>query len=446
MADIDLASLTATEAATEIAQGTISAEDLTRACLDRIAAVDGELGAFIYLDPEHALAQARALDERRAAGQPLGPLHGVPVGIKDIIDTQDMPTECGSPVLAGRRPMRDATVVSKLRAAGAVIIGKTVTTEFAYFSPGKTRNPRDLERTPGGSSSGSAAAVAAGLVPLALGTQTNGSMIRPAAFCGVFGMKPSYGLISRAGVLNLSKTLDHVGIFSRSVDDIALMLEVLAGYDPDNSATRAIATAQFRAVLKQEWPVTPRLALVRTPVWNKADASTQQAFEALAAELGDTCVSIDLPDYYAAAWDVQRIIMAVEMAHNLGAVADKGGSAVSKVFHDIVAAGRSETAQSYLRAVEARRKFAAAFDEIFSDCNAIITPAARGVAPKGLTATGDPVFCSLWTLTGLPAITLPLLSDTEDMPLGVQLVGAAGDDARLLRTAQWLVSKIARAE
>ena len=442
MADTDFASLTATEAAAEVAQGVILAEELTRACLDRIAAVDGELGAFAYLDPEHALAQARALDERRAAGQPLGPLHGVPVGIKDIIDSQDMPTECGSPVLAGRRPMRDATVVSKLRAAGAVIIGKTVTTEFAYFSPGKTRNPRDLERTPGGSSSGSAAAVAAGMVPLALGTQTNGSMIRPAAFCGVFGIKPSHGLISRAGVLNLSKTLDHVGIFSRSIDDIALMLEVLAGYDPDDLATRAIATARFRTVLEQEWPLTPRLALVRTPVWNKADTSTQEAFEALAADLGDACFSLDLPDYYAAAWDAQRIIMAVEMAHNLGAVADKGGAAVSQVFHDLVAAGRRETAQSYLRAIEAKRKFTLALDDVFSDCNAIITPAARGAAPKGLTATGDPVFCSLWTLTGLPAITLPLLSDDDDMPVGVQLVGPPGDDARLLRTAQWLATKV----
>ena len=446
MTNIDLASLTATEAAAELAQGAISAEELTRSCLARIAAVDGELGAFAYLDPEYALAQARSLDECRAAGQALGPLHGVPVAIKDIIDTKDMPTECGSPVLAGRRPMRDATVVARLRAAGAVIIGKTVTTEFAYFSPGKTRNPHDPERTPGGSSSGSAAAVAAGLVPLALGTQTNGSMIRPAAFCGVFGIKPSHGLISRAGVLNLSKTLDHVGIFSRSLDDIALTLEVLAGYDPDDSATRPVAMTKFRSMLEQQWPLTPRIAFVRTPVWSKADSSTQEAFESLAAELGDACVPLDLPDYFAAAWDAQRIIMAVEMAHNLGGVADKGGSAVSQVFHEIVAAGRRETAESYLRAIEARRKFIAAFDDILTECNAIITPASRGAAPKGLSATGDPVFCSLWTLTGLPAITLPLLSDKEDMPLGVQLVGAAGDDARLLRTAQWLVSKISDAE
>ncbi|MGB7580484.1 MAG: amidase, partial [Pseudolabrys sp.] len=203
MAAADLTLLTATQAAANIARGTISAEDFTRACLDRIAAVEGDVQAFIHLDPAHALAQARVLDRLKSDGDRIGPLHGIPVAIKDIFDTADYPTEYGSPIFAGRRPTADATVVRKLREAGAVIIGKTVTTEFAYFNPGKTRNPRDLNRTPGGSSSGSAAAVAAGMVPLALGSQTNGSMIRPAAFCGVFGVKPSHGLISRGGALTL---------------------------------------------------------------------------------------------------------------------------------------------------------------------------------------------------------------------------------------------------
>ena len=191
--------------------------------------------AFAHLDTEHALTQARERDEWRKGGRPIGPLHGVPVGIKDIIDTSDYPTECGSPALSGRRPRNDATVVARLRAAGAVIIGKTVTTEFAYFSPGKTRNPHDPERTPGGSSSGSAAAVAAEMVPIALGSQTNGSIIRPGAFCGVFAMKPTHGLVPRTGVLPLSRTLDHVGPFARSIDDIALALDVIAGYDSGRS-------------------------------------------------------------------------------------------------------------------------------------------------------------------------------------------------------------------
>ncbi len=237
--------LTATEAAADIARGVISAEDYTRACLEQIAAAEGDVQAFAHLDPEHALKQARALDGLKADGRRIGPLHGVPVGIKDIFDTADYPTECGSPILADRRPDADAAAVRKLREAGAVIIGKTVTTEFAYFHPGKTRNPRDLKRTPGGSSSGSAAAVAAGMVPLAIGSQTNGSMIRPAAFCGVFGVKPSHGLISRAGALTLSRKLDHVGAFARSIEDLALILDVLVGHDPADPEFAALRLAEL---------------------------------------------------------------------------------------------------------------------------------------------------------------------------------------------------------
>lgn len=441
MTDIEIEALTAGDIAAGCVQGTFSAVDVTQACLDRIAAGDGRIGAFQYIDAGYALEQARALDEQRMAGQPLGPLHGVPVGIKDVIDTRDLPTGYGSAPLAGRLPMEDATVITRLRAAGAVIIGKTVTTEFAYFSPGKTRNPYDLERTPGGSSSGSAAAVAAGMVPVSLGTQTNGSVIRPASFCGVFGLKPSHGLISRAGVLILSKTLDHVGIFSRSIEDSALVLEVLAGHDPRDDDTRPVSTAQYRAVLEEAWPLTPRIGFVRTPVWVKADPAAQEAFEQLAADLGENCVPIDLPDYFSGAWDAQRIIMAVEMANNLGRVADQGGSAVSQVFHDLMATGRKELAISYLQALDARQTYRRSLNDLFRDCNAIMTPSARGAAPKGLESTGDPVFCTMWTLAGLPSINLPLLS-VDSMPLGVQLVGATGDDARLLRTANWLASRL----
>ena len=247
----DISTLTATEAAHEIAHGAISAEEFTAACLERIAKVDREVHAFIHIDPEHALKQARALDQKKANGEGIGPLHGIPVGIKDIFDTADYPTECGSPILAGRRPQADAAAVRRLREAGAVIIGKTVTTEFAYFHPGKTRNPRDLNRTPGGSSSGSAAAVAAGMVPLAIGSQTNGSMIRPAAFCGVFGVKPSHGLISRAGALTLSHKLDHVGAFARSLDDLALILDVLAGEDRIRVPTLRRASVRRRLKNRQ---------------------------------------------------------------------------------------------------------------------------------------------------------------------------------------------------
>ena len=444
MAAADPTLLTATQAAANIARGTISAEDFTRACLDRIAAVEGDVQAFIHLDPAHALAQARVLDRLKSDGDRIGPLHGIPVAIKDIFDTADYPTEYGSPIFAGRRPTADATVVRKLREAGAVIIGKTVTTEFAYFNPGKTRNPRDLNRTPGGSSSGSAAAVAAGMVPLALGSQTNGSMIRPAAFCGVFGVKPSHGLISRGGALTLSRTLDHVGAFARSIDDLALVLDVLVGQDSADADSRPYASPKFRVSAAEPPPIPPSFALVRTPMWEKADADARDALEDLAKELGAR--EVDLPDTYRDAWSGLRAIMAVEMAHNLGDFVDNGGEA-SKTFRELIAEGRKVTATEYLAAIRDARRYADGMASIFEQlADAIITLSARGVAPLGIEATGDPVFCTLWTLTGFPSLNVPLLANADGLPIGVQLVGAPGRDERLLRTARALVEQLAEAE
>jgi Asp-tRNA(Asn)/Glu-tRNA(Gln) amidotransferase A subunit family amidase len=441
LADDALVTLTATEAVAEIARGAVSAEDYARACLARIEALDGEIKAFAHLDREHVLAQACALDERRAQGYPTGPLHGVPVAIKDIIDTADYPTELGSPLAAGRRPWHDATVVAKLRAAGAVIIGKTVTTEFAYFHPGPTRNPHDRARTPGGSSSGSAAAVAAQMAPLALGTQTNGSVIRPAAFCGVFAVKPSHGLVSRAGVLRLSRTLDHVGAFARSLADLALILDVIAGYDPADADTRPFAAPDFRAVQSEKPPLPPRFAFVRTPVWDRAEPETRAAFEELVAALGQSIAPVDLPQSLAEAWETHRTIMATEMAHNLAPLVARGEP--SAVMRKLLDHGKRVNAVDYLAAIAAAPRYAARLAEIFDEYDAIITPAAAGVAPKGLDATGDPAFCTLWTLTGLPSLSLPLLAGEGGLPLGVQLIGAAGRDARLLRTARALIEMLA---
>lgn len=442
VAEGGLTTLTAIEAAAQIAGGDLSAETYVGACLERIKSIDDSVRAFVHHDPKDALAQARALDERRRNGQPIGPLHGIPVAIKDIFDTADYPTECGSPLLKGRQPMRDATAVSRLRAAGAVIIGKTVTTEFAYFHPGPTRNPHDLERTPGGSSSGSAAAVATGMVPLAIGTQTNGSVIRPASFCGVYGVKPTHGLISRARALTLSRTLDHVGTFARSFADSALLLEALAGYDADDPDTHAVAAPAFLDIAADAPPLPPQFAFVRTPIWDRVEPETGAAFEALARRLGDAAKAIDLPQRYAAAWDDHRAIMAAEMAHNLGEVVERGGEASSQALRDFLAEGRSVSAVRYLAACDQARRYAAGLAEIFTQYDAILTPATTGIAPKS-EATGSPAFCTLWTLTGLPAVTLPLLSGEGGMPLGVQLIGPAGDDARLLRTANWLINRLA---
>jgi Asp-tRNA(Asn)/Glu-tRNA(Gln) amidotransferase A subunit family amidase len=279
--------LSAAQAVQALQAGTISAEMLAQACLSRVQAVDGEVEAWAYLDPEHVLAQARALDLARREGKSQGPLHGIPIGIKDIIDTTDMPTEDGTALHAGRRPFADAAVVAMLRSAGAIVFGKTVTTEMATYAPGKTRNPLNPAHTPGGSSSGSAAAVAAGMVPLAIGTQTNGSVIRPAAFCGVIGFKPTHGLVPRTGILRQSRALDTVGVMARTVEDVALVMECIAGYDPEDPATRPVARAPFLRIAAAEPPLPPSLAFVRTPLWERVEPESAEAFAELCAHLGE---------------------------------------------------------------------------------------------------------------------------------------------------------------
>ena len=432
--------LSASDAARAISEGSISSEQLVEACLARIRAAEPQVQAWQYLDPEHALAQARARDLDHKEGRPSGSLHGVPVGIKDIIDTTDMPTEDGTVLHAGRAPDDDATVVAMLRAAGAVIMGKTVTTECATFAPGKTRNPHNPEHTPGGSSSGSAAAVAAGMVPLALGTQTNGSVIRPAAFCGVYGFKPTHGLIPRQGILKLSRTLDQVGVFARTLEDIALLAEQLTGYDERDPDTRARARIPFVQVAASEPPLVPRIAFVKTPLWERVDDETREAFAELAGVLGEQCEEFELPGSLREAWDWHRTIMEAEMALNFDLEWEKGRDRLSESLRDQLARGREVPALAYQKAVARIPTLNQGFDDLFARFDAVLTPSAAGTAPP-LATTGDPAFCTLWTLCGMPAISLPLMSGENGLPLGAQIVGPRGDDARLLRTARWLVSK-----
>jgi Asp-tRNA(Asn)/Glu-tRNA(Gln) amidotransferase A subunit family amidase len=434
--------LSATDAARAIREGAISAEQLTEACLARVRDADREVEAWTYLDPEHALKQARARDQDRRQGQPVGPLHGVPVGVKDIFDTSDMPTEDGSVLHAGRTPEHDATAVALLRAAGAVIMGKTVTTEFATYTPGKTRNPRNPKHTPGGSSSGSAAAVAAGMVPLALGSQTNGSVIRPAAFCGVYGFKPTHGLIPRGGVLKLSRTLDHVGVFARTLDDVALIAEQLVGHDARDADTRPRARVPFVDTVAQDPPLPPMLAFVKGPAWERATEEAKAAFAELVAALGDRIVEVPMPGNAHQALDWHRDIMEAEMAANLDLEWEKGRERISLNLRAQLERGREAKALEYQRARARIPLLNEGFDEIFERCSAIVTPAAPGTAPAGLEATGDPAFCTLWTLCGMPALNLPLMRGENGLPMGVQLVGRRDDDARLLRTARWLVTQV----
>ena len=427
-----------------IRDGIISSEQLVEACLARIREVDGQVQAWAFLDANHALAQARAADAWRLEGRPTGLLHGVPVGVKDIFDTADMPTENGSVLHAGRTPSRDATVVAMLRAAGAVIMGKTVTTEFAFLTPGKTRNPHNPEHTPGGSSSGSAAAVAAEMVPLALGSQTNGSTIRPAAYCGVIGFKPTHGLISRRGVLTLSRTLDHVGLFARTIEDIALLAEQLVGYDERDLDTRPRARIPFVAVTAEEPPLPPMFAFVKTPYWERVDEDTKEGFAELIEQLGEQVEEIELLPSAIDAWELHRTIMEAEMAANLEREWDKGRDRLSEQLRAQLERGRNVRAIDYQRALSRIAPIHDSFVELFEQCyDAILTPAATGAAPRGLSSTGDPVFCTLWTLCGMPAISLPLLQNASGLPLGVQLVGPRDGDARLLRTARWLAARVA---
>lgn len=440
----NLHELSASEAAHLIRTGAIGSEQLVEACLARIRQVDGQVQAWAFLDPEHARAQARAADDWRRSGRPTGPLHGVPVGIKDIFDTADMPTENGSVLHAGRTPSRDATVVSMLRAAGVVIMGKTVTTEFAYFSPGKTRNPHNPEHTPGGSSSGSAAAVAARMVPVALGTQTSGSIIRPAAFCGVVGFKPTHGLIPRHGILILSRTLDHVGLFARTVEDIALLLEQLVGYDERDPDTRPRARVPFAAVAAEKPPIEPMFAFVKTQYWERVDGETKEGFAEIAEQLGDRVEEIELSPSGTKGWDWHRTITEAEMAANLEQEWERGRDRLSDSLRAQLERGRQVRAVDYQRAITRIRPIYESFAGLFEQrYDAILTPAAPGAAPKGLSSTGDPVFCTLWTLCGMPAISLPLLRGANGLPLGVQLVGPRDGDGRLLRTARWLAARVA---
>jgi Asp-tRNA(Asn)/Glu-tRNA(Gln) amidotransferase A subunit family amidase len=438
MTSTDLFALSAAEAARAIRDGTISSEELVASCLARIEALEDSVRAWAYLDPDHALFQAREADRRRRAGEPLGSLHGLPVGVKDIFDTHDMPTEDGTVLHQGRRPGADAAAVARLREAGAVIMGKTVTAEMAVLSPGKTRNPHDRTRTPGGSSSGSAAAVAAGMVPLAIGTQTNGSMIRPAAFCGICGYKPSHGLISRHRVLQASRRLDQIGVFARGVEDAALGGEPLMGYDERDPDTRPRARPALTETVAQEPPVPPRLAFVRSPVWEQAAEDTRAGFAELREHLGGHVEEVGLPAEFDGAVGWHRAIMEVDLAVSFEREYERGRDRLSAVLLEILERGRRYPAVDYQRAVGRIPLLREILHGILERYDAILTPAVIGEAPVGLESTGNPVFCTLWTLCGLPSITLPLLQGENGLPIGVQLVAGRHDDARLLRTARWL--------
>lgn len=440
-----LAALSAIDARSRLCAGEFSARDYAGALLARTSEVNGDVRAWAHLDPKHLLAQAAAADEAHAAGAPDGPLFGVPVGVKDIIDTADLPTEDGTVLHAGRTPRDDAAVITRLRAAGGLVMGKTVTTELATYAPGKTRNPHNLAHTPGGSSSGSAAAVAAGMVPVAIGTQTNGSVLRPASFCGVYGFKPSAGLIARTGVLTQSPPLDAVGVFGRCLEDVALLAEVLAGHDPQDPLTRPRATPPLLRLATTDAPMPPTLAWVATPFWNRVAPDAQAAFGELVDLLAGRIAPFELPSSAADAVDWHRTVMEADLAGSFEMEYERGRDQLSASLRGQIERGRAITAVAYRQALARIPVLLDGFESVFDHYDAVLTPATLGTAPAGLDNTGDPLMCTLWTFLGLPCISLPLLHGENGLPIGVQLVGRRGDDARLLRTARWLVQTVQQA-
>ncbi|MCC9624434.1 amidase [Thalassospira sp. MA62] len=422
-----------------LASGAVRAVEYVEACLARIADIDPDIQAWAWLDGDHALSQARALDKQRQSGAAIGPLHGIPVGLKDVIDTAGIPTGNGTVIDDGRVPDKDAALVARLKAAGAIIMGKTVSTELAFMHPSKTRNPHNPDHTPGGSSSGSAAAVASAMVPLAVGTQTGGSVIRPASFCGVVGFKPSFGAIARTGVLNQSQSLDTIGVFANSVKGAALVAETLFGYDAGDPYTHPVPTPRLLDLAGADPRVTPMLAFVRPPQFDElADEDTKLAFREITDLLGDQCFEAPLPKAFDDAAHLRSRINFAEMAKNFYGYEKRGRDQLSKEIVAAIDKGNDVTARDYLAALDWRTVLNAGLNEVFERCDSIITPAAPGPAPKDLTTTGNAIFNGLWTFCGTPAITVPLLWAQNGLPMGVQLVGRVGDDARLLRTANWL--------
>jgi Asp-tRNA(Asn)/Glu-tRNA(Gln) amidotransferase A subunit family amidase len=418
-----LNALSATELATAIAAGKIQSEALVAACLARIRTREPEVSAWAYLDADIALRSARERDRQT----PRSRLHGIPIGVKDVIDTVDMPTEYGSPIYKGHRPACDAACVAQVRELGGVILGKTVSTEFATRHPGKTHNPRNTQHSPGGSSSGSAAAVADNMVPIAFGTQTSSSIIRPAAYCGAVGFKPSFNLINRAGLKFLAESLDTLGMLARTVPDAALIAEELSGTSP----------ARFDEVSS----IKPRIGFCRTPYWNQADAATQAALESALPRLsraGASIATVELEGEFGELADVQIRMSSYEFYRALTHERTRYPKLISTSLMHRIQGGAQVTRAQYVETHEIAGRCRARLQDIHRNYDVLLSPSATGEAPRGLASTGDPIFGLTWTLMHGPAITLPVFSGPKGLPLGAQVTGPPGFDARTLVVAEWI--------
>jgi amidase len=418
--------LSATQITHGIASGEFTVEAVTRDCLERIKAREDTVKAWATIDPELALKQARALDR----GPRRGALHGVPIGVKDVIDTVELPTEMGSPIYKGNRAACDAACVAVARAAGAVIFGKTVTAEFAGMFPGPTTNPHNPGHTPGGSSSGSAAAVADMMVPAAFGTQTGGSVLRPAAYCGVVGYKPTFNLINRSGIKFAAESLDTIGLITRTVDDAEFVTAAVINKAP---AQRTMESA-------------PRLGLCRTPLWDTAQPETKQAVEDAAKRLsaaGASVREITLPEEFSRLFEASReTINNYERSKSMAADWATHGDRISKVLGDRIKLGMAMRHDDYVAALRLAEDCRAKIERAFEGLDAMISPCVKGEAPRGLNPTGDPAFQQFWTVLYGPSMSLPTHRGPNGLPVGLQVVARRYDDDRLFACARWIMKKL----
>src|SRR5215207_6007403 len=436
----ELNKLSATEAANKVLSREISSEELIRACIDRIEDREHTVSAWKFLDPELALVQAKRCDNTEAEG----PLHVVPVGIKDQFDTTDMPTTYGSPIYEGYRPALDAESVARLRAAGAVVMGKTKCTELCTYYPMDTANPFDPNRTPGGSSSGSAAAVADFMVPVATGTQTVGSTIRPASYCGIFGYKPTFGSISRSGVLPLCASLDHVGLFARTVEDLELFTKVITGTHPHHPSIRTAQPTGFD-LRHPDGFERPRIAFVRTPQWPELDVSISTRLEKAVTQLRKAGAVVDetsLPGKFDGLVEAQNTILEVELSCALSYEFENYQDRMSDLLRGVVEQGNSIGMERYLEAQQLAAECRWESIQLFHDHDVLLAPSVRGEAPVGLESTGDPLFCRMWTLLGLPCVSLPGIHGPDGLPLGAQIIGPMYGDGLTLSVAGWASQRL----
>ena len=434
----DIFSLSANELAAQLREGEISSVEVCSQYIERIGKFEKDVKAWSHFNKKLLLEKAAEADEHRISGKPLGVLHGLPVAVKDIIGTLDMPTECGTTIRKKMTASQDSEVVNLLKVAGAIIMGKTETTELAYFHPGKTTNPHDYKRTPGGSSSGSAAAVAAYMAPLSIGSQTNGSTIRPASYCGVVGYKPSYGLISRYGILKQSDKLDQVGIFGKSVEDVALLARVLIKKDLFDPSTIHYSTEDMIDVCRKGPLFDPKFIFYKTKNWKNIDKESQKSFEIFIKTFKKNIEVFDTPSYFDDIPKYHKIIHETDMANNFQLYYKKYKKKLSKEMVSAIERGLKNSATEYAEAIDFMKRSYDSYKEVFEDYHGVLTPASSGVAPKGLGNTGSPEFSTVWTYLGLPSISLPLLTGKNDLPLGIQLIGDKHDDLRFLGVASWV--------